>query len=262
MGIAEAGKDSGQFKAAISRKDYTSAKRLLSKLKLHLTEMSGLPPMLEQTSTASEELQLARDVLEHGVLLSAQMDDERGFENNYMQLRPYYLDARSLMPPSQQEGTLTGLNLLRLLVQNRIAEFHTELELIPPQAQQDKCIQQIVQLEQRLMEGAYNKVLEARQHIPHPVYSHFMDKLLNTVQDEVAGCSEQAYDQLSLAEAQKMMFLTSSKQMEEYATEHGWQVNGSTIKFHPSDEAAQSSLGSAELISHSMIYARELERIV
>ena len=26
---------------------------------------------------------------------------------------------------------MTGLNLLRLLVQNRIAEFHTELELIP-----------------------------------------------------------------------------------------------------------------------------------
>ncbi len=37
--------------------------------------------------------------------------------------------------------------------------------------------------------------------------------------DEVAGCSQQAYDQLSLAEAQKMMFLPSSKQMEEYAME-------------------------------------------
>ena len=28
---------------------------------------------------------------------------------------------------------MTGLNLLRLLVQNRIAEFHTELELLPQQ---------------------------------------------------------------------------------------------------------------------------------
>ena len=27
---------------------------------------------------------------------------------------------------------MTGLNLLRLLVQNSIAEFHTELELLPP----------------------------------------------------------------------------------------------------------------------------------
>lgn len=35
--------------------------------------------------------------------------------------------------PASQEVALTGLNLLRLLVQNRIAEFHTELELIPPE---------------------------------------------------------------------------------------------------------------------------------
>jgi hypothetical protein len=28
---------------------------------------------------------------------------------------------------------MLGLNLLRLLVQNRIAEFHTELELISPE---------------------------------------------------------------------------------------------------------------------------------
>lgn len=41
--------------------------------------------------------------------------------------------GRSLLPPSPQEYHLVGLNLLRLLVENRIAEFHTELELIPDQ---------------------------------------------------------------------------------------------------------------------------------
>lgn len=35
------------------------------------------------------------------------------------------------MPTSPNESALTGLNLLRLLVQNRVAEFHTELEEIP-----------------------------------------------------------------------------------------------------------------------------------
>ena len=39
--------------------------------------------------------------------------------------------CRELMQPSKQQNLITGLNLLRLLVQNRIAEFHTELELIP-----------------------------------------------------------------------------------------------------------------------------------
>lgn len=33
------------------------------------------------------------------------------------QLRVYYADARALLPPSDQEASLTALNLLRLLVQ-------------------------------------------------------------------------------------------------------------------------------------------------
>lgn len=39
--------------------------------------------------------------------------------------------CRSAVPPGKDELLLAGLNLLRLLVQNRIAEFHTELELLP-----------------------------------------------------------------------------------------------------------------------------------
>lgn len=122
-------------------------------------------------------------------------------------------DARSLVPPSAQEAALTGLNLLRLLVANRIAEFHTELEasrlparscctasccpcmpcyarlvgswaptlahpvahawprhqapaplapatlqVVPEEVQAAPEVAQVVQLEQWLMEGAYNKV--------------------------------------------------------------------------------------------------------
>jgi hypothetical protein len=44
----------------------------------------------------------------------------------------FYLH-RSTLPASANEPQLVGLNLLRLLVANRIAEFHTELELIPPE---------------------------------------------------------------------------------------------------------------------------------
>ena len=38
-----------------------------------------------------------------------------------LQLRVYYSDARALLPPSDQEASLTALNLLRLLVQARRA---------------------------------------------------------------------------------------------------------------------------------------------
>ena len=35
---------------------------------------------------------------------------------------------------------MTGLNLMRLLVQNRIAEFHTELEVLPAEASACPCL--------------------------------------------------------------------------------------------------------------------------
>ena len=36
-------------------------------------------------------------------------------------------------------------------------------------------------LERWLMEGAYNKVLAARDSMPDPAYAYFMQRLLNTV---------------------------------------------------------------------------------
>jgi 26S proteasome regulatory subunit N12 len=75
-----------------------------------------------------------------------------------------------------------GLSLLRLLVQNRIAEFHTELELLPVKALEHTCIKHAVELEQSFMEGAYNRVLSPRQAVPpHKTYVYFMDLLAKIV---------------------------------------------------------------------------------
>jgi 26S proteasome regulatory subunit N12 len=70
-------------------------------------------------------------MLELAVQMSVQTHDQAAFERNNQQLRQHYMESRQVLPPSQNEAVLTGLNLLRLLVQNRIAEFHTELEVIP-----------------------------------------------------------------------------------------------------------------------------------
>lgn len=107
-------------------------------------------------------LRCAGDVLEQAVFLSIQMQDDRAFERNYDQLKTYYtdtgyatslfgtgktfpklrmtvsllsilrlwLECRLVLPQSPQANTIIGLDLLRLLVENRIAEFHTELELL------------------------------------------------------------------------------------------------------------------------------------
>ncbi|GMN31457.1 hypothetical protein TIFTF001_003265 [Ficus carica] len=170
-----------RFKAAFVRKDFDTCTNLLSQLKVLLTGFRSLPPLFEDTPNAVHELTIARDIYEHAVVLSVKIEDQDAFERDFFQLKPYYTDARNRIPPSPQEYPILGLNLLRLLVQNRIAEFHTELELLSSTALENPCIKHAVELEQSFMEGAYNRVLSARQTVPHETYVYFMDLLAKTV---------------------------------------------------------------------------------
>ncbi len=49
------------------------------------------------------------------------------------------------------------------------------------QAQQDPCVAYVIQLEQWIMEGAYNQVLAARESAPSVAYQYFMHRLASTV---------------------------------------------------------------------------------
>ena len=71
----------------------------------------------------------------------------------------YSVYRGSQLPESAYQLQLLGLNLLALLAQNRVGEFHTELELLPPEAIHNNVyIKYPVALEQSLREGSYNKV--------------------------------------------------------------------------------------------------------
>jgi CSN8/PSMD8/EIF3K family len=133
---------------------------------------------------------------------------------------------------------LLGLNLLYLLSQNRVSEFHTELELLPPDQIHNAYIKHPLSIEQYLMEGRYNRVnyflkhseyanatlyflnceitlfwcsqiFLARDNVPHPDYSFFMEILLSTVRNEIAVCMEKAYERITLTEVAKMLYLPS-----------------------------------------------------
>ncbi len=58
---------------------------------------------------------------------------------------------------------MLGMNLLKLLSQNRIMDFHMELELFvhfnTEKSLSDPYIKKAVEMEQYLTEGRYNKVL-------------------------------------------------------------------------------------------------------
>ena len=54
-----------------------------------------------------------------------------------------------------------------LLFQNRLSAFHTELELLPPEVlMSNSYIENPVQLEQLIMVGKNNKVIDTRYNVP------------------------------------------------------------------------------------------------
>jgi len=215
----------------------------------------------EDESHKLKELLLAREILELGTLLSVKMHDLVSFNRHIAQVKTYYNDTGKIQfPPSQRQFPILGLNLLHLLADNRLAEFHTELELIPVDDHNNIYIKHPIQLEQYLMEGAYNKLYASRADVPTETSTFFMDILMNTVRDEIAECSEKAYKSLPLKDAQKILFLASTQELIEYAQKRNWEI-GETLVFK-TDQKAQVDIPADKLIFQTLTYAKELERIV
>eukprot|EP00478_Filoreta_tenera_P001686 GABV01001721.1.p1 GENE.GABV01001721.1~~GABV01001721.1.p1 ORF type:complete len:196 (+),score=40.10 GABV01001721.1:36-623(+) len=145
--------------------DQKECEKLLMELKLGMLDFTLIPPFPDENK-AKIQLNLARDALELGAFLSVRQLDFEAFGRHVAQLKVYYHDFNSMLEPSKFQFKILGLNLLGLLSHNRIAEFHTELELLSQQALQDECIKFPISLEQAMMEGAYTRVLEASRNAP------------------------------------------------------------------------------------------------
>ncbi|GAX78818.1 hypothetical protein CEUSTIGMA_g6255.t1 [Chlamydomonas eustigma] len=256
-------KDLEKFKAAYTSNDLNRAETILGELKLKLIQLTSLPPICEKTLSSAQELSFGRDCYEHAAVYSVRTKDEATMERCFTQVKAFYADTRSLLPKSDQEPILIGLNLLRLLVQNRIAEFHTELELIPVDDHANPGIQYAIQLDQWLMEGAYNKVLQATKAVPSDLHALLLQDVAATVRDEIASCCEKAYEKLRIKDAHKMLLMESEVAVKGYAIEHAWTIQEEYIMFsHEESASLAKEASSLSLINNTLVYAKELERIV
>eukprot|EP00116_Pleurobrachia_bachei_P011261 sb/3471523/ len=180
------------------------------------------------------------------------------------QLKCYYFDFSGSLAESPFTYQLLGLNLLCLLSQNRVAEFHTELELLPgSEIHTNIYIKHPIALEQYLMEGSYNKVFLARFNVPAESYLFFMDILLDTIREQIASCMISSYNSVTIAEATKLLFCESQEQTLQLADKLGWEVNGKVFKFKSKgDKGEERCVPIATVTSHMLEYAKELEMIV
>lgn len=134
---------------------------------------------------------------------------------------------------------MRGLNLIRLLTQNRIADFHATLESLPLPADaisDNPYLSHPVNLERWLMEGSYSKVWNARAEAPAEEYKFFVDSLMGTIRfvikwlslgthvsssffssNEIASCEEAAYESLPLKDAATLLFFNSQSELLTFA---------------------------------------------
>jgi len=264
MALAKAEAILGQLKAAFSKGDdqLDTCLQFLGQLKILMLEFTSLPPATP-SAAQDAELLLAREILEYGALLAIKAVDIPSFERQVAQLKTYYMDCAQRLPESPRQYPILGLNLLRLLAQNRIAEFHTELELLPTHLMMSNVyIKFPAQLEQHIMEGSYNKVLSAKQDGMYAQEGmYFMDMLVDTVREEIAECSEKAYGTIGASELQSLLMLGSEAELGDYAEQRGWVISQGKVTFGGTEEK-QLQLPSTQLIQETLAYAKELERIV
>ena len=244
--------------------DLDTVGKLLPQMKILLLSLSFLPSS-GGNNLDVRELILARNTLEIGAFWSIKMKDIPAFQRYVVQLKCYYFDYGSLLPESSYKYQLLGLNLLSLLAQYRLAEFHTELELLPVEELKNVYIKHPITLEQFLMEGSFHKVFLSKGNVPADNYNYFIDIMIDTIRNEIALCAEKAYTQISVMEAAKMLMFESSEEFEGYVSARGWKLDERRGFFVFAQEEKKQELHfvrNSVLICQSLGYARELEKIV
>lgn len=202
------------FRALVSSKQNDKAQTKLVELKKALLELNSLPPMSMNTPFAKQERALAQEALEYAAILSINVGDKDAFQRSITSLRPYYCDykendAKSV--GSDMTMTVVGLNLLYLLVENRLADFHCELELLSEAQQTHPYVTFCTQLDQHLVVGSYDQVLTSAASPPVAYYSFFLTSLLETVRLNIGECVSAAYDSLTVQAATQILMFTTTE---------------------------------------------------
>jgi hypothetical protein len=96
-------------------------------LQVAMMSFSSLPGTKIASESNVQELLIAREAYELGCLISIGLEEIEGFERHYALVKTCYCDYASVLPVSANQHQLQGLNLLGLLAQSKIAEFHTGL---------------------------------------------------------------------------------------------------------------------------------------
>jgi 26S proteasome regulatory subunit N12 len=210
------------------------------------------------------------EIYEYAVFQSIEEKDIRGFQRNYTTLNFYYNELRDVLPESSKKNSVLGLYLLYLLSQNKISEFHVELQAIPPSDHSNIYINVPVSLEQYFVDGNYAKVL-ATKNVPLDAYNFFIEKFIDTVRTEIARSVEVSYEKLSLKDACEIFMLDNVDQLQRFVeTQSDINAEDRTISWVIKDDhlhfvtinVEKEGIPAKKMMAQVLEYAHELQRIV
>ena len=217
------------------------------------------------------DLAILAETYEIGALCAMQLPDLAQFDFFTSQALAIYLEAGHYTAHS---SLILGLHLMRLLTQSQIAAFHLLLERVAgtnwnnidaAQAivqQQDAFIAFPVHLEQALMEGAFQKVLNAVQNVPSPYFAVFSGVVAEAVREAIAGALEVSYGGLQRQHLAQLLFL-KEEEVERVASQRaGWKVEGKRILFVQPEQEEEAVRFEQTVIERHLGIAKELEAIL
>ena len=99
---------------------------------------------------------------------------------------------------------------------------------------------------------------------PSDLFKPFLARLVGTVRDDIADCAAAAYPSLAVADALQMLRLAGGEgALASYIEQRAlpWAIEGGRVTL-AQQEKAQTLLQAATLLSNTLGYAAELEKIV
>jgi len=155
-----------------------------------------------------------------------------------------------------------------LLIETNLSSFHTLIEQFNEEDRKSNYIHYPLQLERYLQEGNYNKILHNNYNnnssLPSVWYQPFLDRLTNTIRDDIAECASSAYNTLTVPAALKMMMFDNITTLNKYIMEKNlpWIIENNTTIRLKTVEKSKPEIDALQLMKNTTSYASELEKIV
>ncbi|KAL8444406.1 hypothetical protein Emag_005501 [Eimeria magna] len=147
------------------------------------------------------------------------------FQRHMNMLLPFYVDLAHVLPPSDMQLELECLQLLHFLSSDCIAELHVAFDRLSNEARESPYIVSVMRLEQRLMAGDFEAVMQQQQQQEKQQQQHqqqqpllqlprsacvFLSQLTKTVRLLIAAALEASYESLPLDYACRTLHLPMS----------------------------------------------------